>query len=166
MFAVDRGQPHPFFLCQLHHQLAAGNQRFLVCQSHIIARLDGAHRRQQSCHTHQRIDDHILLWVFGSLHHRLHPAQNSGGAVLHRLLQFLRCLRIGHHRNRRMELPNLLFHQLPVGVRRQRIQSVTQFFTYLQALGTDGTGGTQNRNYLTHPDPFLCCKLNGCHRET
>ena len=117
--------------------MSGSDKCFLVCQSHIIARLDGAHRRQQSCHTHQRIDDHILLWVFGSLHHRLHTTQNSGGAVLHRLLQLLCCLRIGHHRDRRMELSNLLLHQLPVGVRRQRIQSVTQFFTYLQALGTD-----------------------------
>ena len=140
MLAVDGGQTDALLLCQPHHQLAAGHQRLFIGQSDVVARLDGCHRRQQSGHAHHRVENRILLRVRRYLQDPLHPAQHLGAGVLHPVFELLCRLRVGQGRIAGTVLPDLLLQQLPVAVRRQRIDRVALLLTDGQTLGSNRAG--------------------------
>ena len=144
---IDRHQPVWLAFHQIHDQLAAHHQRFLVGERQHLARLQRGQRRRQADGADHGVQDHVgvdlpskLLhgFVTGQDVHTTQPGQV--GLQLDRGI----LVRNGHHRGH--ELAYLAHQELVAGGRAEtdHTEAVGVAPDHVQSLCSDGSGGTED----------------------
>ncbi len=121
VLAVHGQDVHAALLRAPHDDLARDDERLLVRERDVLARLDGAQRRREPGKSHHRRHDHVDARMGRRVNERLPPTRKlrADGPPREAVLQAAIRRLIGEHRELRMELLDLRREELIARVRRE-----------------------------------------------
>ena len=156
MLAVHRQDGHAVLLCQGHDQMPGRHQRLLVGKRDGLSALNGCDGRTDSDHSYHRRHQHFITIHCRQLQQSVHTAQHVGLQIADTGFQLCSSLLTPHDRSIRSKLPDLFFHQGRIASGRKSRHLQIRIFSYdFQCLGSDGSGGTQNCDFLHYSIPSL-----------
>ena len=155
VLAVHRQQLHAVLCHGPGHQMAARNKALLVGKGQIMAALNGGQAGTQTGDAHHTVQHHIGAVHGGQFLQALGAGQQPGGIGTARQsrVQPGGGIGVGHADIPGVELLDLLqdlFHMAVGGKAEHLIPLGTDD---IQALGADGTGRTQQRDFFRHKLP-------------
>ena len=152
MLAVDRQQLYAMGSHGIRDQLAARDKAFFVGQRQIVPAFNGGQACAKARNAHHRVEHHIGALHGGQLAQALCPAQHTRCAGLpgQRCGQPVGCGFVGHANIFGVKLSDLLQNHIHLRVGGKAKHLVSLHAHHIQALGSDGAGGAQQRNFLAH----------------
>ena len=155
MLAVHRQQLHAVLCHGLGHQVAARNKALLVGKGQIVAALNGGQAGTQTGDAHHTVQHHIGAVHGGQLLQALGAGQQPGGVgtARQRRVQPGGGIGVGHADIPGVELLDLLQDLLHMAVGGKAEHLIPLGTDNIQALGADGTGRTQQRDFFKHKLP-------------
>ena len=130
-------------LCHgLGHQVTARDKALLVGKGQIMAALNGGQAGTQTGDAHHTVQHHIGAFHGGQLLQALGAGQQPGGGI-----------GVGHADIPGVELLDLLQDLLHMAVGGKAEHLIPLGTDDIQALGADGTGRTQQRDFFRHKLP-------------
>ena len=134
-------------------QLAAGDEGLLVGKGDGLPRFDGIHGGQEPGDADDGVEDRVRVRVGGTFtdpadagqYFRVRVGDADPEVGSRRFVEKSDLVRV--------ELPDLLFHGLHTGAGGQGADTDAVLAGDVQALGADGTGGTEDGEVFRHTAP-------------
>ena len=154
MFAVHRQQFDAVFFDGIGDQVATGNKALFIGEGQVVAALNGSQRGRQTRDADDSVQHHVGAVHGGQLAQTLGPLQQLGGIGLTGQRGRKLCISIGvyHGYVFGVELVDLLQQFIHAGIGGQTKHGIAVHAGYVQALGADRAGRTQQRNSFIHVD--------------
>ena len=153
VLTVDGQDLHAVFLRRRSDQLAAGDEGLLVGKGDGLPRFDGIHGGQEPGDADDGVEDRVRVRVGGTFtdpadagqYFRVRVGDADPEVGSRRFVEKSDLVRV--------ELPDLLFHGLHTGAGGQGADTDAVLAGDVQALGADGTGGTEDGEVFRHTAP-------------
>ena len=152
VLAVHGQQLHAVLCHRPGDQMAAGDKALLVGQGQIVAALNGSQAGTQARNAHHTVQHHVRAVQRGQLPQALRAGEQFGRTrpAGQRRVQPCGGVRVGHADVFRVEFLDLLQDLFHMAVGRQAEHLIPLCPDHIQALGADGAGGAQQRNFFRH----------------
>ncbi len=156
MLAVDRKQGGAAGLCGLGHQVASGDQCFLVGKSDGLSRLDGRHGRPQPCTAYDRRHDEIGV-TRCCFYQRIGASGRAATTTLKRIFQVAKPSLVRDDRKLGIGPSGCVGERVHVHSRRQGrdLELVGRSLDEVERRFPDRAGAAENCDFL-HAKPAAC----------
>ena len=158
MLTVHRQQFDAVLCHSLSDKMAAGDKAFLVGEGEVMAALDGGKACAEASDAHHAVQHHVRAVHRGEGLQALRAGQELGciGAASQRSRKLFGTGLTGHADVFRVEFFYLLQNFIRLAVGRQAEHLIPLSTDDVKALGADGAGGTQQRDFLSHKESTSC----------
>ena len=158
VLTVHRQQVNTVLFDGIGHQMAAGDKAFLVGEGQVMAALDGGKACAEARDAHHAVQHHVRAVHRGEGLQALRAGQEPGciGAAGQRSRKLFGTGLTGHTDVFRVEFFYLLQNFIRLAVSRQAEHLIPLSADDIEALGADGAGRAQQRDFLSHKESISC----------